>query len=132
MRLRGVKLPRVRKFEASLKTTSGTKVRSSYEQVCADLLTQNRIGFQYEPLILIGGRQFRPDFYLPEQNLFVEICGYDHMPHYRDRTEFKKQLYAHNNLKAVFIHYGGDGSLADLLITEFARYGLTIHKINTG
>jgi len=56
-------------------TSSGIKVRSSYERTCADLLTANDVEFQYEPLMLIGGKQFRPDFYLPAQNLFIDYNG---------------------------------------------------------
>ncbi|MDH3938005.1 MAG: hypothetical protein OEV68_11790, partial [candidate division Zixibacteria bacterium] len=83
---RGVRLPRQRRFEAILPTESGVTVRSKYERRCADFFTKHHIQFQYEPLILLAGRQFRPDFFLPEHDLFVEICGYGHMPHYRDRV----------------------------------------------
>jgi hypothetical protein len=128
-RLRGVKLPRRRKFEAALMTSSGIKVRSSYERTCADLLTANDVEFQYEPLMLIGGKQFRPDFYLPAQNLFIEICGYNHMPHYRDRIAHKKRLYDANNLQALFIDYNGRGSLTEVLIERFAASGLKLQNL---
>ena len=110
-------------------TSSGIKVRSSYEQTCADLLTVNGVEFQYEPLMLIGGRQFRPDFYLPAQNLFLEICGYNHMPHYRDRIAHKKQLYKSNNLQAIFVDYDGNGSLTELLIEQLSNLGLSMRNI---
>lgn len=67
---RGVKLARRRKFEAELPTVSGVLVRSSYEKRTANYLTKNGIEFQYEPLILLEGRQYRPDFFLPRYNLF--------------------------------------------------------------
>jgi len=78
-------------------------VRSEIERSCVALLEKHQIRFQYEPLLLLQGRQYRPDFYLPEYRLFVEMCGYGHMPHYRSRLSWKKKLYEEAGLKAVFI-----------------------------
>jgi len=64
---------------------------------------------------LLEGKQYRPDFFLPDMELFVEICGYNHMPQYRDRVGFKEKIYERNGLKALFVYYNGRGSLADLL-----------------
>lgn len=122
----GVRLPRQRRFEAILQTESGVKVRSKYERRCADFFTRHEVKFQYEPQILLGGRQFRPDFFLPEHELFVEICGYGHMPHYRDRVRQKQELYEQHGMRAVFVHYAGKGSLEDLLRTELAKAGVSL------
>jgi len=90
-------------------------VRSKYEKTCVEYFQQNGIAFQYEPVILLEGKQYRPDFFLPDMELFVEICGYNHMPQYRDRVGFKEKIYERNGLKALFVYYNGRGSLADLL-----------------
>ncbi|MBD3233409.1 MAG: hypothetical protein GF315_06760 [candidate division Zixibacteria bacterium] len=100
---RGVKLKRNKKFLPSLDTNAGVKVRSHYEKVCADFLHENNVEFIYEPLIIIEGKKYRPDFYLPEYDLFIEICGYNHMPFYRDRIKFKRELYRKNNMRSEFI-----------------------------
>jgi len=118
---RGIRLVRKRRFEPTLETASGLKVRSSYEKRCADFLFERGISFQYEPLMLLGGRQFRPDFYLPDLNLFLEICGYEHMPHYRDRVAEKKAIYDASNLKSLFISYNGKGSLEEKLEAELGK-----------
>lgn len=114
----GVRVPRKRKFDTGIATRSGRPVRSKYEKRCADFFTEKEIEFIYEPLIILGGRQYRPDFFLPEYNLFVEICGYGHMPYYCDRTDRKEQIYRKAGLDAVFIHYNGKGSLEKILVTE--------------
>jgi hypothetical protein len=112
---RGIKLPRVPKNPHHLTTRSGRNVRSKLEQLCADYFTECGIEFKYEPLMLIGGRQCRPDFYLPEYGAFVEICGCTHMPFYRDRVAEKRELYARHGMKAIFIiHKRGDNLLAQL------------------
>lgn len=104
---------------------TGVKVRSGYEKKCVEYFEKNHIRFSYEPLILLEGRQYRPDFFLPDLNLFVEICGYRHMPHYRDRMEFKRRLYEKHNLRAVFISYSGRGSLEKLLETALRDFNQT-------
>jgi hypothetical protein len=79
---RGERLKRQERNAPRYDTQAGVKVRSRLEQRCADVLTDAGIVFQYEPLLLLAGRQYRPDFFLPEFNLFLEICGYRHMPFY--------------------------------------------------
>jgi hypothetical protein len=125
---RGLKLPRQKLFEPVLETLSGIKVRSSYEKTCADLLYQNNIKFRYEPLMLLGGRRFRPDFYLPDYNLFIEICGYGHQPYYRDRIKYKEQIYKKNKLSAAFINYNGTGDLRDMIEEELRPFGVEFIK----
>ena len=105
-----------------MSTPAGTSVRSRYEKKAVEYFQKENIEFIYEPLLLLDGKQYRPDFFLPEFDLFVEICGYGHMPHYRDRTAFKKQLYRKHQLKVLFIHYNGRGSLEKIIAKELADY----------
>jgi len=122
--LRGTRLPRNRQFEPVIETDAGIKVRSNYEKKCAEYLNQNNIEFLYEPLMLLSGKQFRPDFYLPEYDLFVEICGYNHMPFYRDRIALKQQIYDKYKMSAVFIHYNSKGLLEKLLREKLETFGV--------
>ena len=120
----GVKVVRRRQFEAVISTASGIRVRSKYEKRCAEFLHKNDIAFRYEPLMFLGGRQYRPDFFLPEYDVFLEICGYNHMPFYADRVVQKKQIYEKHGLKAVFVSYGGKGSLEQLIQSELQKFGI--------
>ncbi|MBD3217623.1 MAG: hypothetical protein GF310_05050 [candidate division Zixibacteria bacterium] len=120
-RLKGIRLPRKKKFEPRIKTRSGVQVRSQLEKKCADFLHDNGIEFRYEPLMLLGGRQFRPDFFLPEHNLFLEICGYNHMPFYRDRLVKKKDVYRSNGLKVYFIECSKSSEL-DKYLRELGEF----------
>jgi very-short-patch-repair endonuclease len=70
-------------------------------------------------LMLLGGRQFRPDFYLPDHNLFLEICGYNHMPFYRDRTNSKKEIYEKHGLQVIFLEGKTPRAMLSLLQKEF-------------
>ena len=122
---RGIRLPRKRKFEAKLETSSGAKVRSRYEKRCAEFLHSKQIRFIYEPLILLDERQYRPDFYLPDYDLFLEICGYGHMPYYNDRTAHKMRIYHKHSLQVIFIYYNGKGSLEELIAKELQDFGVS-------
>lgn len=122
----GLKLERRRKFEAVIPAGS-SKVRSKYEKRTAEYLEKNKIKYQYEPLILLEGRQYRPDFYLPDYNLFLEICGYGHMPFYRDRIAQKQKIYEKSRLKAVFIHYRGRGSLEEMIKQELIKFDIPMY-----
>ncbi|MBK8194075.1 MAG: UvrD-helicase domain-containing protein [Lewinellaceae bacterium] len=62
-------LPREGKFYTTL---DGTKVRSKSEQFIADYFFRHSIPYQYEPQIQIKDFPFRPDFYIPAANLFIE------------------------------------------------------------
>jgi len=123
---RGVRLKREKPFDTHLDTKAGIKVRSKAERVTANFLFSNNIRFQYEPLILLGERKFRPDFYLPDYDLFLEICGYTHMPYYNDRSHSKEMVYKMHGLNAIFIHYTGRGSLRQILREELANVGIEV------
>lgn len=99
-----------------IETEQGITVRSQYEKAVVSLLTEHKLRFCYEPLMLLDGRQYRPDFFLLDHNLFIEICGMTHLPYYRDRVAHKKKLYAHAQLQAVFISGSSVGEIKRNLI----------------
>ncbi len=78
--------------------------------------------------MLIEGRQFRPDFYLSDYNLFLEICGYTHMPYYNDRVAQKKEIYKKGNLTSIFISYQGRGSLQNILSQKLQEHNINIEN----
>ncbi|MEA3451923.1 MAG: UvrD-helicase domain-containing protein, partial [Bacteroidota bacterium] len=58
-----------RKFYTTL---NGTKVRSKSEQFIGDWFFRRNITFEYEPKVNIVDFQFRPDFYIPSANIYIE------------------------------------------------------------
>ncbi|KAB8155989.1 AAA family ATPase [Kordia sp. TARA_039_SRF] len=62
-------LPKHGKYYTSL---NGTKVRSKSEQYICDWLYRHSIKFEYEPEINFRDFNFKPDFYIPEANLYIE------------------------------------------------------------
>jgi hypothetical protein len=61
-------------------TVCGEQVKSRGEQAIADFLTRNGVRYEYERLVEAGIWIFtekvsRPDFYLPDYNVYVEYWG---------------------------------------------------------
>lgn len=117
---------RKRHHEPGLATNAGIRVRSEPEKLTAEFLDKQHIRFLYEPLMLLNGRQYRPDFFLPDYNLFIEICGYTHMPFYRDRVAYKRKLYAQRDLHVLFIECAKRSELIPTLRQELGNKGVKL------
>lgn len=71
-------------------TLNGIKVRSKSEQFIADWLYRHSIKYQYEPELNVKDFTFRPDFYIPDANLYLEHVSAKSFP-LRDKEEqFRK------------------------------------------
>lgn len=64
----------------------GTKVRSKSEQSIADWLYRHSVKYEYEPLLNIRDFSFRPDFFIPEANIYIEHVSDKSAP-MRDKEE---------------------------------------------
>jgi DNA helicase IV len=92
-------------------TLNGTKVRSKSEQFIADWLYRHSIRFEYEPLLNIKDFYFRPDFFIPDANLYIEHVSDKSFP-MRDKEEqlekggfhFVKTYEAMTTDSALFNH----------------------------
>ncbi|MBS1535260.1 MAG: UvrD-helicase domain-containing protein [Bacteroidetes bacterium] len=71
-------------------TLDGTRVRSKSEQFIADWLYRHSIKYQYEPLLKAIDFDFRPDFYIPEANLYLEHVSDKSFPTADKEKQFEK------------------------------------------
>jgi DNA helicase-4 len=71
-------------------TLNGTQVRSKSEQYIADWLFRHNIRFDYEPEVNFRDFDFRPDFYIPEANLYIEHVSDKSYPMSDKENQFKK------------------------------------------
>jgi superfamily I DNA/RNA helicase len=53
-------------------TLKGEKVKSKSERDIADWLFRHNIKYQYEPTVNFKSFEFRPDFFIPQANLYLE------------------------------------------------------------
>ena len=57
---------------------AGTLVQSDGERLIADWLTAHNIAYRYdERYRILSGHAIRPDFYLPELDVYIEYWGMD-------------------------------------------------------
>jgi len=80
---------------------NGIYMRSSWEIAYAKYLDKNNIKWQYEPEHFeIEDTCYTPDFYLPKQDLYIEIKGW-----WRDnakkRFELFKQIYSEKKIQVL-------------------------------
>lgn len=82
--------------------------RSEGERRIARTLEEYDIAYLYEKPLVIQYQEkrlcFRPDFYLPEHNTYVEYFGYVGHPDYDKRTEYKKAAYAANHIRMITLY----------------------------
>lgn len=69
---------------------NGTKVRSKSEQFIADWLYRHNIRFEYESVLNVSDFSFRPDFYLPDANLYIEHVSNISYPMEKKEKQFEK------------------------------------------
>ena len=73
----GTDIQKNRRWYFITKNGEKRRCRSSYEVLYANWLTENNINFEYEPkrLRLTGNITYLPDFYLPNEDLWIELKG---------------------------------------------------------
>ena len=69
---------------------NGTKVRSKSEQYICDWLYRHSIKFVYEPKVNFSDFDFKPDFFIPEANLYIEHISNKSYPTNNKEIQFKK------------------------------------------
>src|SRR5713101_1329700 len=97
-------------------TLTGQQVRSKGERVIADYFTRHSITYYCEAMattndwFIFKSKISRPDFYLPQYNLFVEYWGLVDSPDQRTRDNYirtmrwKMAQYRKNNIRFLSIY----------------------------
>ncbi len=69
-------------------TLKGEKVRSKSEQYIADWLYRHHLSYVYEPKVKFSNVEFRPDFYIPAANIYLEHLSHKSAPIAGKEKEF--------------------------------------------
>ena len=101
----------------------GTVVQSVGERRIAEWLTAHGLAYRYDAKFrIIGEFQIRPDFYLPELDVYIEYWGLD-TPQYK-MSMFKKQmLYQQEGKRLISIHPVDLPRLGALLAAKLKLFG---------
>ncbi|HCE46617.1 MAG TPA: hypothetical protein DET40_23975 [Lentisphaeria bacterium] len=100
----------------------GTLVQSDGERQIADFLNSSAIKFRYDERIrIIDGLAIRPDFYLPEFDVYIEYWGMD-TADYKIGMLKKQKLYQQEGKKLVSLHFSEKARLAEILRGKLSKY----------
>ena len=105
-----------------LRTVDEIAVQSRGEQRIGNWLAKNAIAYEYdERMIVAGDTRIRPDFYLPEFDVYIEYWGMD-TPEYVENMRHKRFLYQREGKKLISLSYKDFDSLEELLKLKLSRY----------
>ncbi len=129
------------------KTIDGISVKSYGEMDIANFLWQNQIAYEYEKPYKFSTatenyRQYQPDFYLPQYNIYIEYFGINRQKRvadffigkngknacqtYLDGIAWKSKIHREHNTKLVecFAFEKFEGNLLDCLKQKLANQGV--------
>lgn len=111
--------------QKTISTADGTLVQSNGERLIADWLSTHRIVYRYDDrLRIVEGRQIRPDFYLPEYDLYIEYWGMDTVD-YKIGMLIKQQMYQHAGKRLISLFPKDKPNLDTLLSEKLLRLSPT-------
>ena len=104
----------------TIRTKDGTFVQSDGERRIAEWLAEHRIAYRYdERFRILDGYAIRPDFYLPEYDLYIEYWGMD-TADYKIGMLKKQQLYQQQGKKVISLYREDKPRLETLLAEKLA------------
>jgi hypothetical protein len=105
---------------------AGTLVQSDGERLIADWLAAHGIAYRYdERFRILSGHAVRPDFYLPELDLYIEYWGMD-TADYKIGMLKKQQLYQQEGKRLVSLYPADKPRLDAILRAKLALLGHTV------
>lgn len=105
-----------------LRTVDEVAVQSQGEKLIGDWLAKNAIAYDYdERMIVAGDTRIRPDFYLPEFDLYIEFWGMD-TPEYLANMRHKRVLYQRECKRLISLYPKDLPDIDNILRQKLSRY----------
>jgi hypothetical protein len=106
----------------TIRTKDGTLVQSDGERRISEWLARHNIAYRYdERFRIIEGYAIRPDFYLPEFDLYIKYWGMD-TAEYKIGMLKKQQLYQQQGKKLLSLYFYEKDNLEQLLSNKLHKY----------
>ena len=110
-------------IEKTVKARDGTVVQSQGEKRIAEWLAAHGLTYRYDNKFrIIGEFQIRPDFYLPELDVYIEYWGLD-TPQYKMSMYKKQTLYQQQGKRLISIYPKDLSALDSLMHAKLRLYG---------
>lgn len=108
-------------LQKKIRTKEGTWVQSDGERKIADILSSHNIRYRYdERFRILDGYAIRPDFYLPEFDVYVEYWGMD-TTDYKIGMLKKQQLYQQQGKKLVSLYPKDKPCINEILLEKLNK-----------
>jgi hypothetical protein len=106
----------------TIETRNGTLVQSDGERIISDYLHSHGISFRYdERFRIIEGFAIRPDFYLPEYDVYIEYWGMDTLD-YKIGMMKKQKLYQMEGKKLISLYFRDKSRLTEILREKLSGF----------
>jgi len=113
-------------LKKTISASDGTVIQSEGERKIADWLTAHGLAYRYDAKFrIIGEFQIRPDFYLPELDVYIEYWGLD-TPQYKMSMYKKQVLYQQEGKRLISVHPADLHSLGSLLCAKLSFFGYQV------
>jgi hypothetical protein len=113
-------------LKKNIKTQDGKLVQSQGERRIADWLAAHCIAYRYDAKFrIIGEFQLRPDFYLPELDIYIEYWGLD-TPQYKMSMYKKQILYQQEGKRLLSVSPSDLPRLDEHLCSKLQLFGYKI------
>jgi len=110
----------------TIEARDGTVVQSEGERRIAEWLTAQGLAYRYDAKFrIIGEFQIRPDFYLPELDVYIEYWGLD-TPQYKMSMYKKQTLYQQEGKRLVSVYPSDLPRLGMLLTAKLKMFGFML------
>jgi hypothetical protein len=110
----------------TISAEDGTVVQSDGEHRIAEWLTAHGLTYRYDAKYrIIGEFQIRPDFYLPELDIYIEYWGMD-TPQYKMSMYKKQMIYQQEGKRLISVYPHDLPNLNTLLTSKLRLFGYNI------
>ncbi len=110
----------------TVEARDGTVVQSDGERRIAEWLTAHGLAYRYDAKFrIIGEFQIRPDFYLPELDVYIEYWGLD-TPQYKMSMYKKQTLYQQEGKRLMSVYPADLPRLGPLLAAKLRLFGYAV------
>jgi hypothetical protein len=107
----------------TIRAAEGTVVQSDGERIVAEELTRMGVRFRYDNRFrILKGYAIRPDFYLPEFDVYIEYWGMEDNLDYRIGMLEKAKLYQQAGKRLLSLYAHEKPRLAQVLRAKLGRY----------
>ena len=108
-------------LQKKIRTRDGTWVQSDGERMIAEILASENIRYRYdERFRILDGFAIRPDFYLPEFDIYIEYWGMD-TADYKIGMLKKQKLYQQQGKKLISLHPQDKPHLRETLLVKLEK-----------